>query len=100
MDTLQPQISVIIATRNRADSLRITLECLASAERAEIRAEVVVVDNASEDHSRELVSAFAKRIPIRYLYAPELGTYGKSHALNCALDSASLGEIVAVLDDD
>jgi len=100
MSELRPDISVIIPTRNRAASLGITLECLASANRDGIRAEVIVVNNAGSDNTEKVVTSFGKRIPIRYLYEPTLGVFGKSHALNRALDAPGLGEIIAVLDDD
>ncbi len=95
-----PQLSVIICTHNRPESLAITLECLASANRNGIQAELVVVNNASQGETEAIVWRFAERIPIRYLYEPQLGIYGKSHALNRALDAGRLGEIIAVLDDD
>lgn len=102
MGTEDPPVdlTVIIPTRNRADSLCVTLECLASANCDGIRTEVIVVDNAGRDHTKQVVESFSQRIPIRYLYEPKLGTFGKSHALNCALDAGGLGEIIAVLDDD
>jgi glycosyltransferase involved in cell wall biosynthesis len=93
-------ISVIIPTQNRANSLRITLECLASANRDGIRVEIIVVDNAGQDNTKEVVDSFSGHVPIRYLYEPKLGTFGKSHALNRALDADGLGGIIAVLDDD
>ena len=95
-----PHISVIIPTRNRASSLKITLECLQSADRAGICADVVVVDNAGTDNTREVVESFRLGLPVRYLHEPVLGTYGKSYALNRALDASGLGDIIAVLDDD
>ncbi len=97
---LRPDISVIISTQNRAGSLKVTLEHLAAADRAGIRAEVIVVDNAGHDNAREVVDSFRQLIPVRYLYEPTLGVFGKSHALNRALDAGGLGEIIAVLDDD
>lgn len=100
MDRSTPDVSVIIPTRNRADSLRITLECLASADRQGIRTEIIVVDNGSNDHTKDVVAEFQERIPIRYLYESKCGAYGKSHSLNLALDVGGLGEIIAVLDDD
>jgi glycosyltransferase involved in cell wall biosynthesis len=102
MNTPKPPlaVSVIICTRNRADSLAITLECLASADRTGIRAEVVLVDNGSQDHTTAVVAAYNPRIPIRYVYEPTLGGWDKSKALNRALDIGELGEIVAILDDD
>jgi glycosyltransferase involved in cell wall biosynthesis len=90
-------ISVIIPTRNRAASLAITLECLASADRDGLQVEVIVVNNSGEDHTEDIVDSFRGRLPIKYLHEP---APGKSHALNRALDAGNLGEIVAVLDDD
>lgn len=95
-----PGISVIICTRDRADSLKMTLECLVSANREGMQAEVVVVDNASSDHTKDVVTSFRDRIAIRYLHEPTHGVYGKSHGLNRALDEGGLGEIIALLDDD
>ncbi len=96
----RPDISVIICTHNRADSLRVTLEMLAAADSDGIRAEVVVVDNASSDNTREVVFSFRDSMAVRYLYEEVPGESGKSRALNRALDAGGLGEIVAVLDDD
>lgn len=96
----RPDISVIICTRNRAASLKITLGCLASADRNGIGAEVIVVDNAGHDDTKDVVESFSQRIPTRYLYESTVGVFGKSHALNRALDAGGLGEIIAVLDDD
>jgi glycosyltransferase involved in cell wall biosynthesis len=93
-------ISVIICTQNRASSLKITLELLAAADRDGIRSEVIVVDNAGHDNTKEVVDSFQHLIPLRYLYEPTLGVFGKCHALNRALDAGGLGEIIAVLDDD
>jgi len=95
-----PDISVVISTHNRSESLRTTLQCLASAHRIGINAEVVVVDNAGTDNTKAVVSSFDDHIRIRYLYEPATEGYGKVHALNRALDAVGLGDIVAVLDDD
>ncbi len=100
MEPLKPHISIIICTRNRADSLAITLESLVSANRDGLRVDVIVADNASQDHTRELAESFGRRIPVRYCHVPVQGVYGKSHGLNCALDTGNLGELIAVLDDD
>ena len=95
-----PDISVIICTQNRSESLKVTLECLASSLCDGIQVEVIIVDNAGRDNTREVATSFKDRIPLRYVYEPRVGVYGKSHALNRALDSGCLGEIIAVLDDD
>jgi glycosyltransferase involved in cell wall biosynthesis len=93
-------ISVVICTRDRPDSLRETLDGLANADRTALRVEIVVVDNGNSDSSSDVVRAFEDRLPIRLLFEPHQGAYGKSHALNRALDSGCAAEIVAVLDDD
>lgn len=93
-------ISVVICTCNRAGSLKITLDCLCRNDRSGLDVEVVVVDNNSKDETRDTAESFHDRLPLRYLFEPEKGVYGKSHALNCAIDSGELGSIVAVIDDD
>lgn len=96
----RPDSSVIICTQNRASSLKVTLERLAAADRDGIRTEVIVVDNAGHDNTKAVVDSFRHLILVRYLHEPTLGVFGKSHALNRALDAGGLGEIIAVLDDD
>ncbi len=93
-------ITVIICTRNRARSLAVTLDSIAEADRSGIKMEVRVVDNGSADDTRSIVESFKKVLPITYIFQPTLGNYGKSHALNAALDAGELGAITAVLDDD
>lgn len=93
-------ISVVICTRDRADSLRQTLNGLAGADRTGLRVEVVVVDNGSTPSAREAALSFAPLIPVRYLVEPTTGTYGKSHALNAALEVGNLGSLIVILDDD
>ncbi len=95
-----PQISVIIPTHNRAASLEITLDRLAKTDRRGLDVDIIVVDNASSDATRNVVTSYETRLPVRYLYEPTKGTYGKSHALNKALDTGGLGAIIVVLDDD
>lgn len=91
-------ITVIIATRNRAESLRQTLSCLATADKGGLRCEVVIIDNGSTDHTCEVVrAACSPELPVRCLAEPKLG---KGQALNRALDADPLGDVVVVLDDD
>lgn len=90
-------ITVVICTKNRADSLRETLACLARAEVPGLHSEIVVVDNGGSDATAEVVRNAPTRRPVRYLLEPHPG---KGWALNRALSAAPLGEIVAVLDDD
>ena len=93
-----PDISVIIATRNRAESLSRTLDSFKSAAiPSGAGVELLVVDNASEDETPIVVrEARLNKIEVRYLYE---GRKGKSHALNAALAQAR-GRIVLFTDDD
>ena len=93
-------ISVIICTRDRPESLRETLVCLAAADCDALRVHVVVVDNAGTQPLEGVLREFESQLSIEMLVEPTFGVYGKSHALNRALDEGRLGPIVAVLDDD
>ena len=93
----KPTLSVIITTYNRAESLRMTLACLAAAYRPDLPAEVIVVDNGSTDHTRQVVEEFRGRFTLKWL---EETVVGKGACLNRAIESGPLGELVAVLDND
>jgi glycosyltransferase involved in cell wall biosynthesis len=87
-------ISVLIVTRNRAEWLRDTLDSVTRQSRPPD--EVIVVDNASTDHTRDVVSSFADRLNVTYVHEP---TRGIPHARNAAVRCAT-GDIVAFVDDD
>ncbi|MCF6287263.1 MAG: glycosyltransferase family 2 protein [Candidatus Hydrogenedentes bacterium] len=90
-------LTVLICTKNRAESLRQVLDCFVRERCDDIRFEVVVVDNGSSDNTQSVVSSYEGIINIRYLTEERPG---KCHALNRGLKEAKLGEIVAILDDD
>ncbi len=91
-------ISIIIATRNRADHLRRTLESLAHVRvPATAEAELTLVDNGSTDETRQVAQAFdAPRLPLHYVLEPRPG---KARALNTALRHAR-GHVLLCTDDD
>ncbi len=90
--------SVIVCTYNRADSLAQTLTCLARQRvRADLRWEVLVVDNNSKDHTRAVVVARQAEWPaLRYCFEPQQGL---SHARNHGI-AAARGEVLLFTDDD
>lgn len=91
-------ISIIIATRDRASLLRDTLDALARQRDPGTDVEVMIVDNASVDATREVVAEAAAtlRWPVHYLHEPQAG---KSHALNSALRRVR-GDLLVFTDDD
>jgi glycosyltransferase involved in cell wall biosynthesis len=92
-------ITVILCTYNRSGSLARALESIAAQTvPAEIKWEVLVVDNNSKDQTRALVEEFCLKHPdrFRYLFEPQPG---KSYALNTGIREAR-GKILAFIDDD
>ncbi len=92
-------ITVILCTYNRHQSLAKALESIAASELPEsIEWEVLVVDNNSNDRTREMVEDFSRRFPsrFRYLFEP---SQGKSYALNAGIRE-SQSAILAFADDD
>ncbi len=90
------QVSVLIATRDRAESLERTLESLALQRAPGIVWELVVVDNGSRDDTQRVLDRFASALPLVVLSEPRAG---KNRALNRALDDAR-GELLVFTDDD
>jgi glycosyltransferase involved in cell wall biosynthesis len=90
-------LTVLIATRDRADVLEVTLEAMCRVRREALCVEFVVVDNGSTDRTSAVLKAFEGRLPLRVLNEP---TAGKCHALNRALKGVALRDIVVFTDDD
>ena len=79
------QVSIVIATYNRADVLRVTLVGLESVFRdCDTSYELVVVDNNSTDQTALVCEEFSARLPLVYYFEPR---QGKSNALNSAMDN-------------
>ena len=94
------KISVIIPTRNRAQSLAALLESLARAETPQGATIVIfIVDNGSTDGTAVMLQkriSLQNRYPLRVFNQP---TPGKSNALNLALANCD-GDLLVVFDDD
>ena len=89
--------TLLIVTHNRAETLRATLASLARLH-TKPSWELLVVDNASTDSTREVVAQAASVLPVevRYQYEPVLGKYA---ALNSGIRAAE-GRFIAATDDD
>jgi glycosyltransferase involved in cell wall biosynthesis len=92
-------ITVILCTYNRCQSLATALESVAASTlSASNDWEVLVVDNNSRDNTRGTIEDFCRRYPgrFRYVFEPRPG---KSNALNSGIKEAR-GQILAFTDDD
>ena len=90
----QPLISAIICTYNREQYLGLAIDSLLQQDFAEF--EVIVVDNASTDGTRQVVEARLPHAKLRYIYEPITGL---SVARNTGAKIAQ-SSILAYLDDD
>lgn len=92
-------VTVILCTYNRCDSLRRALESVAASDMPTgIEWEVLVVDNNSKDQTRAVTEEFVQRFPGRFRYLFE-GRQGKSFALNSGIREAR-GDVLVFTDDD
>jgi len=89
--------SLVIPTYDRAEKLRALLECVAHLE-DESLVRVVVCDDGSSDHTREVAESFEGRIPLVYRWQEDLG-FRAGQARNLGIEAA-LGDVVVFLDDD
>lgn len=89
----RPTLSVVIVSFNRRDALRATLAALTN-EPGAVRAQIIVVDNASMDGSAEMVR---RDFPTAIIM--ETGGNLGIEAFNVGAERAT-GETVLILDDD
>lgn len=91
------QLTICIATWNRADLLERTLRSLTQLRvPPDVDWGVLVCDNNSSDHTRQIVDSFVGRLPVRYLFEAH---QGKSYALNRMIHEAA-GQWIFFIDDD
>jgi glycosyltransferase involved in cell wall biosynthesis len=96
---MEIQASVIVPTRNRSSELATCLASLAQQTLAADAFEVIVVDNASEDATMEVVTQAVGAFPthtIRYLFEEVPGLLSGRHRGAMAAS----GEILVFIDDD
>jgi len=90
-------ISAVICTHNRANYLRKAIRSLVNQTLPKEEYEILVIDNASTDNTREIIlGEFSHISNLRYIYENKLGA---NHARNIGLAN-SAGKYVAYLDDD
>jgi glycosyltransferase involved in cell wall biosynthesis len=90
------EFSIIVATRNRPESLSFLLHAITEVQYAAERFEVIVVDDGSTTPPDELLAAFAARLQVSRFVQPHLGPASARNA------GASLarGKYLVFTDDD
>jgi GT2 family glycosyltransferase len=92
-------ISVVLATYNRAASLQVTLDSFAALRiPPALSWELLVVDNNSNDDTAAVVRSFIQRMGPRVRYIFE-GQQGRSAAMNAGIAQTN-GDVIAFTDDD
>jgi GT2 family glycosyltransferase len=94
-----PDITVVVCTHNRAESLRQALASLYDLEtEGRFTYEVLVIDNASPDHTSEVIrsATHESKAPLRGVYEPQQGIVA---ARNRGVIEAA-GKWIAFFDDD
>lgn len=96
-----PTVSVIIPTYNEASVIRQKLENIAQLDYPRDKLEVMVVDSASTDQTRDIVKEFAEehRRDLNILLVEQPFRRGKSEAINEAL-RRTRSEILVLTDAD
>lgn len=89
-------LTVIFATRNGTRTLPTVLDAYLRLHPPEGGWKLIVVDNASTDRTRDVITSFRDRLPLTYLFEEKLG---KNVALNTALALVE-GDLVVLTDDD
>src|SRR5882762_7272403 len=93
-------ITVLITTRGRPASLRITLDSLLTPENLHIPdwEVLVIIDSDASDGSRAVCDDFSTRFPDHFRFLVQNDS-GKSRAVNLGIASAR-GDLLAFTDDD
>ena len=97
MSQPEPELSVIIPTRNRATSLADALRSIEQNSLSHDRFEVLVIDNGSTDETKRVANeANSRSQNIRYFFEPEPGLHAGRHR---GLKEAR-GDVLVYADDD
>lgn len=91
------ELSIVIATHNRAESLHATLQAISQCDLSGLAVNVVVADNNSTDETPRVARGQYAGLRIQYVFEARAG---KNFALNAAVEQAELSDTVIFTDDD
>ena len=92
------ELSVVVATYNRRDTLSVTLARLANQTLAAARYEVIVVDDGSPDDTQEMVRGLMEEVPYQLKYLRHANR-GPGFTENRGIREAA-GRLVLLMADD
>lgn len=90
-------VSAVIITHNRKELVVQAIESVKKQTYKNI--ELIVVDDASDDGSKNLLESLSKEKNFKYIYIEKKDSKGGNHARNVGI-AASKGKYIAFLDDD
>ena len=94
---IDPLVSAVITTHNRKDLVVCAISSVLAQSYKNI--ELFVIDDASQDGTRELLEELSQNEGFSYIYISPQESKGGNYARNLGI-KASHGEYVAFLDDD
>lgn len=94
MRNVAPSLSIITLTRNRASLLASNLASLAG--QTTKRDEIIIIDNGSTDQTRQVLSVFRDKLPLK-IHRIRKGKYPRLY--NAGITYAK-GSVIVFLDDD
>jgi glycosyltransferase involved in cell wall biosynthesis len=94
----QLALSVVLATYRRAEILRETLQHLAEQDLDPATYEVIVVDDGSPDHTREVVEQWQAKVPFQLIYLQH-SNHGPGYTQNRGIEAARAPLVLLMADD-
>jgi len=98
-ETNELMISVLIPVRNEGLNIESTLESILKNKMSSTLYEVIVIDDHSDDNTRDLVELIVRKFPHVQLIALKDGLSGKKKAIETGVSKAK-GEIILCTDGD
>lgn len=89
-------LTVIFSSFNGENTLNMMLDSFLELKEPDDGWQIIAVDNASTDNTKDIILAYEEKLPIEYIYEKK---QGKNHALNTGLKSAK-GDLIVFTDDD
>ena len=93
------EVSLIIPTHNRADSLKSTIASALDLDYPADRFEIIIVDNASNDETATLIESYQKKNNGKKLRCIQEAQLGLHYARHAGVRAAA-GELLLFTDDD